>query len=102
MSEGPITLDVTLLGRPYRFACKESERRELLDAVDFLERRMREIKDAGKVTGAERIAVMAALNLANEMVRTRASAAPAAEVHKRISAMRHAIDKAMADQERLF
>jgi cell division protein ZapA len=100
-----VQLDITLLGRPYRFACKASEQHELLDAVGYLDRKMREIKDAGKVTGAERLAVMAALNIAHELLRARAGAPSGtmgADVQRRISTMRQAIDKAMAEQERLF
>ena len=60
MDDHSITLDVSILGREYRVACRESERDELLQAVQFLDRRMREIRDSGKVAGSERIAVMAA------------------------------------------
>jgi len=106
MSDGSSSsIDVTLLGRAYRFACKESERRDLLEAVDFLDRRMREIKDAGRVTGAERIAVMAALNIAHELLKAKNALPPSfatGEAQKRVSAMRQAIDKALAEQEKLF
>jgi cell division protein ZapA len=102
-----LTLDVSILGREYRVACKESERDELLQAVQFLDDRMREIRDSGKVAGAERIAVMAALNIAHEVLRAR-NGAPAtggfdsAAIQRRISAMQTAIDRAMAEQEKLF
>lgn len=105
MSDVSSSIDVTLLGRSYRFACKESERRELLEAVDFLDRRLREIKDAGKVTGAERVAVMAALNMAHELLQAKSALPPSfatGEAQKRVSAMRQAIDKALAEQEKLF
>jgi len=102
-----LTLDVSILGRDYRVACKESERDELLQAVQFLDRRMHEIRDSGKVAGTERIAVMAALNIAHEVLRVR-SGTPAtggfdsAAIQRRISAMQTAIDRAMAEQEKLF
>jgi len=114
MSEAAITLDVNILGRDYRVACKESEREELLEAVKFLDRRMREIRDAGKIAGAERIAVMAALNISNEMLSSKAklAAAPAAQasastvptfdsapIERRISAMQTAIERAMSGEE---
>jgi cell division protein ZapA len=101
-----ITLEVAILGREFKVACKESERVELTEAVTFLDRRMREIRDAGKVTGAERIAVMAALNLANELLRerrTHTSASIDGEVpRRRIQAMQTAIDQVLAGQEKLF
>ena len=107
MDDRSLTLDVSILGREYRVACKESEREELLLAVQFLDRRMREIRDGGKVVGSERIAVMAALNIAHELLRAK-SGAPAtsgfdsAAVQRRISAMQTAIDRAMAEQDKLF
>ena len=45
MDDPSLTLDVSLLGREYRVVCRESEREELLQAVQFLDRRMREIRD---------------------------------------------------------
>ena len=115
--ERSVQLDIKIMGREYKVACKEGERAELLDAVAFLDTRMHEIKDGGKITGADRIAVMAALNLANELLRERkAPAAPApvpaarasggavdgAEVRRRIIAMQTAIDQTMAGQEKLL
>jgi len=117
--ERTATLDVTLLGRDYKVACKESERAELQDAVAFVDRRMREIRDAGKsAAGVERVAVMAALNIAHDLLRERraASSAPArtplqsssnsgvdeATVRRRIADMQSAIDQVLAGQEKLF
>src|SRR2546423_411974 len=105
-----ITLDVAILGREFKVACKESERTELLEAVAYLDRRMREIRDAGKVSGTDRIAVMAALNITHEFLRSRKSAASARgdaavdgdAARRRIQAMQTAIDQTMAGQEKLF
>ena len=110
MEDPSITLDVSILGREYRVACKESERDELLQAVTFVDRRMREIRDSGKITGTERIAVMAGLNIAHELLRSKsgnASAVPSANfdtagIQRRLSAMQSAIDRAMAEQDKLF
>jgi len=105
MGDQPITLDVSILGREYRVACKESEREELLRSVHFLDRRMREIRDTGKVSGAERVAVMAALNIAHELLRAKNGATggfDSSAIQRRISAMESAIDRAMADQGKLI
>ena len=72
MDDQATTLDVSILGREYRVGCKQSERDELLLAVQLLDRRMREIRDSGKIAGTERIAVMAALNIAHELLQARA------------------------------
>src|SRR5438045_3462106 len=82
MEDPSITLDVSILGREYRVACRESEREELMQAVQFVDRRMREIRDSGKISGTERIAVMAGLNIAHELLRARSGngSAPAAKI----------------------
>jgi cell division protein ZapA len=110
--ERSMTLDVTILGREFKVACRESERNELLEAVAFLDRRMREIRDGGKVSGTDRIAVMAALNIAHELLRgRRAAAAPRAseagaidadDARRKIQSMQAAIDEMLAGQEKLF
>ncbi|MEO8345700.1 MAG: cell division protein ZapA [Betaproteobacteria bacterium] len=115
--ERSVQLDIKVMGREYKVACKESERADLLEAVAFLDTRMHEIRDGGKIAGADRIAVMAALNLANELLRERksppvpapasasrapASAADGTEVRRRIIAMQAAIDQTMAGQEKLL
>ena len=110
MEDPSITLDVSILGREYRVACRESEREELLQAVQFVDRRMREIRDSGKISGTERIAVMAGLNIAHELLRSKSGngkSAPGASfdtaaIQRRISAMQLAIDRAMAEQDKLF
>jgi cell division protein ZapA len=107
MNERSTMLDVSILGREYRVACKESERGELMQAVQYLDRRMREIRDSGKIAGTERIAVMAALNITHELLAANGGGAPAnvfdsAAIQRRICSMQSAIDRAMAEQDKLF
>jgi cell division protein ZapA len=64
-------VSVRLLDKEYQVACSISERADLLQSAELLNRRMREIRDSGKVVGLDRIAVMAALNLANELQKAR-------------------------------
>jgi cell division protein ZapA len=110
-----VTLDINLLGRDYKVACKEHERAELMDAVAYLDAQMREIRGSGKIAGVDRIAVMAALNITNELLRARKAPPPApprvletsepldgAAVRRRIQSMQAAIDQALAGQEKLF
>jgi len=109
--DAPVTLDVSLLGRDYKVTCRETERAQLMDAVGFLDRRMREIRDAGKIAGSERIAVMAALNITHDLLRAKSDArAPKSETtapaiddpsaRRRITAMHAAIDQALAECEK--
>ncbi len=65
-------VSVRILEKEYQVACPANERTDLLDSAELLNAKMREIRDSGKVVGLDRIAVMAALNMANEMLRTKA------------------------------
>jgi len=62
-------VSVRIMEKEYVVACPYDERSALLDAAEFLNSRMREIRDTGKVIGLDRIAVMAALNLAHEYLK---------------------------------
>ncbi len=64
-------VSVRIMEREYVVACPYEERSALLDAAEFLNTRMREIRDGGKVVGLDRIAVITALNLAHEFLRLR-------------------------------
>ncbi|TAK87972.1 MAG: cell division protein ZapA [Betaproteobacteria bacterium] len=103
MAEPTNSVEVTLLGRTYRVACEESEREALMQAVAYLDGKMNEIRKAGKVIGAERIAVMAALNVAHELLSLRlGSGFDVGQAKRRISAIESKIDAAIAKQENLF
>jgi cell division protein ZapA len=103
MSGATKTLDVKILDRELRVACPEDERGELLDAVAYLDKKMREIRDTGKVASVERIALMAALNITHELLTTKVGRGfDLAEFKRRMERMETAIDQALADQDPLF
>jgi cell division protein ZapA len=103
MAETANTVEVTLLGRTYRVACEEGERESLMQAVAYLDGKMNEIKKAGKVVGAERIAVMAALNVAHELLSVRLGEGfDVGQAKRRINAIESKLDAAIAKQENLF
>ena len=68
----PNTVTVKILDKEYQVACPASERTELLDSAEVLNDRMREIRDSGRIVGLDRIAVMAALNMANDLLHAKA------------------------------
>ena len=72
MTEMYAHVSVRILEKEYQVSCPASERTDLLDSAELLNAKMREIRDSGKVVGLDRIAVMAALNMANELLRTKA------------------------------
>ena len=73
MSEEMQRVTVQLLDKEYQVACPEDERAALLESAELLNRKMKEIRDSGKVVGVDRIAVMAALNLCHEMLQGKSS-----------------------------
>jgi cell division protein ZapA len=107
-------LTINLLGREFRVGCPEGEERELLATVDYINKKLKEVRDVGKVVGNERIALMTALNVAHELLaQQKASPATATTTggngvdtsafRRRIVAMQETVDSALvADQENLF
>ena len=69
--ETPTQVNIKILEKEYQISCPVSERVALLNSAELLNAKMREIRDSGKVIGLDRIAVMAALNMANELLRSR-------------------------------
>ena|ERR1035437_4910797 len=102
-----IQLDVSIMGQPYKLACKEGEQVALQEAVAYLNAKMCAIRDAGKLKGNDRIAVMAALGIAAELLAIKSPEGPLSdmamiEVTQKISAMHAVLDAALAPQENLF
>lgn len=62
---------VHILDREYRIACPPEQRRALMEAALHLDKQMRDVRDAGKLMSAEKIAVMCALNMADELLKLR-------------------------------
>jgi len=61
-------ISVSILDREYQFTCQPGERKALKEAALYLDERMRSIKGVGRLMTLERIAVMTALNLSNELL----------------------------------
>ena len=96
-------LTVTILDREYRLACTPDERESLLRCAAFVDGKMQSIRANGKVMGADRIAVMAALQIAHELL---SGATPGnvdvAAIKKRLREMVQSCDEALQPQEKLF
>ena len=103
MSEKPKALEVNIMGRNYRVTCADDEREALLAAVAYVDKKMTEIKAASKVAGTERIAVMAALNIANELLSIKlGSGFDIAELKRRMNSVQSKLDQALSQQDSLF
>ena len=103
MSEAEATrVSVRILDKDYFVACPKEERSDLIDSAAFLNSRMKEIRDTGKVVGADRIAVMAALNIANEMLRQRErDHGSQSELGGRIKQLRERVETALQKGQQL-
>jgi cell division protein ZapA len=98
-------LNISVLGREFRVGCPEGEEKQLLASVDYLNRKMKEVRDTGKVVGNERIAIMTALNIAHELLSGKSgnSSGDSAAVRRRIISMQETLETALAaDQDNLF
>jgi cell division protein ZapA len=96
-------IDVKILDREYRIAVSPDDKKRLLDAVGVVDEKMRSIRDAGKISGLERIAVMAALQLAHELLGAAGGdARPSAEAAQRIRRMSEEIEAEIRRQQSLF
>ena len=97
-------LTINLMGREFRVGCPEGEERQLLATVDYLNQKLKEVRDTGKVVGNERIALMTALNIAHESLSQKnPGVVDNTAIRRRIISMQEAVDSALeADQENLF
>jgi cell division protein ZapA len=94
---------VTVLGREYLLACKPEEKADLLACARYVDQKMGAIRDGGKVVGADRIAVLAALQIAQELMNARATDGSAVgEARRRIRELNALADEMLAPQEKLF
>jgi cell division protein ZapA len=95
-------VDISILGREFTVSCTDEERPGLMDAVQYLDSKMHEIRDSGKVVGVERIAIMTALNLSHELLNTKSGDVDIGDYKRRINAMQNQIDEALAAQNKLL
>jgi len=103
MAASAKSIEISILGRNYKIACEEGEREALLEAVSYLDGKMSEIKKAGKVSGTDRIAVMAALNIAHEFLTMKlGNGLDVGQAKRRISQIEAKLDAALAQQDKLF
>ena len=96
------SVDVSILGREFTVSCTDEERQGLMDAVAFLDTKMHEIRDSGKVVGVERIAIMTALNLSHELLNTKSGDVDIGDYKRRINIMQNQIDEVIAAQTKLL
>ena len=102
MSGEATRVSIRILEKEYHVACPPEHRHALLDSAELLNRRMREIRDSGKVIGVERVAIMAALNIAHELLTTRTGGFDIGDFKRRINSMQEQIEQEISEQNELF
>ncbi|HKT74502.1 MAG TPA: cell division protein ZapA [Steroidobacteraceae bacterium] len=101
-AEDQARVSVRIMEKEYMVSCAYEERSALLDAAEYLNGRMREVRDSGKLVGLDRIAVMVALNLANELLHIKNRDAKLEnEVGGRVRAMRERVEGALEKGQQL-
>lgn len=92
-------ITIHILDKEYMIGCTEEERHDLQRSADYLDTKMREIRDSGKIVGSDRIAVMAALNISHELLAQDDNAdkvvSPNSSVGAHIRSIQEKIDEAL-------
>ena len=97
----PRSIEIHILGRAYKVACTREQEPALIAAADYLDEKMREIREGSKVIGAERIAIMAGLNLAHDLL-TNGGGSLIDEARVRVNHCSTLLDSVLEDQDKLF
>lgn len=103
MSDAPLArVSVRILEKEYQVACTVDERAALLDSAEYLNSEMKKIRESGKVIGLDRIAVIAALNMANELLKLRArDTTVESDVVNRIRILRERVEASLERGQQL-
>jgi cell division protein ZapA len=102
MKQEPIPVTVRILDKEYRVSCEPSEEEGLRNSARMLDQRMREIRQTGRVIGTDRIAVMAALNIAYELIKIQQGQDTGqAEIERRLGDLQGRLGDALAAQHQL-
>ncbi len=95
-------VSVRILDKEYQVACPAEERTDLLDSAEILNAKMREIRDTGRIVGLDRIAVMAALNMANDLIHARARDQELeGNISDRLKIISDRVDNVLSDTQQL-
>lgn len=101
MKTGPQAITVSIMGKQFTVSCADNERNQLLAAAEYLDEKMARIHSSGKVIGLERCAVMAALNMAHELLEMRRGVGVPQDFEGRLKGLQQKIDNVLLDQKEL-
>ena len=92
-------VNINIMGRDFSVACPPEEQENLREAARFLDSNMKDIQKSGKVIGAERCAIMAALNITNDLLQLQRSTAGQDKVQEKLASLQERIDEALREAE---
>ena len=92
-------ININIMGRDFSVACPPKEQEDLMDAAKYLDKNMKEIQKTGKIIGAERCAIMAALNITNDLLALQKVSASQADMQTKLDALQQRIDNALQEAE---
>ena len=94
-------INISIMGRDFSVACPPEEQESLMEAARFLDKSMQDIKKTGKIIGAERCAIMAALNITNDLLQLQQATAGQEKVQEKLSSLQERIDDVLRETESL-
>ena len=94
-------INVSILGRDFSVACPPEEQDDLLQAASFLDKSMKEIQKTGKIIGTERCAIMAALNITNDLLKLQKATLGQDKVEARLATLQSRIDDVLKEADEL-
>lgn len=92
-------VNISILGRDFSVACPPDEQDALVEAASYLDSNMKDIQKTGKIIGAERVAIMAALNITNDLLKLQKATAGQQQVQERLNTLQDRIDAALREAE---
>lgn len=92
-------INISIMGRDFSVACPPEEQEDLQAAARYLDKNMKEIQKTGKIIGAERCAIMAALNITNELLKLQRMTVGQDQVQARLSSLQERIDAALREAD---
>ena len=92
-------VNISIMGRDFQVACPPQEQEDLLEAARYLDKNMKEIQKSGKIIGAERCAIMAALNITNDLLQLQKTTLGENKVKEKLANLQQRIDQALQEAE---
>ena len=94
-------VNISIMGRDFAVACPDDERESLMSAARYLDNSMKEIQKTGKIIGAERCAIMAALNITNDLLKLQHSTMDQSRVEAKLNTLQERVDDVLREAENM-